>query len=130
MTDRLATKIAAKFRDVLAPKIAEAFHADEYVVLVATMVSDGYGGRTVVWEDGSETGFCSLMPQGSSGGLKLASDLVVSESGYKLEILGDSMLTTKNRVRVNGREFDVTEVVRGGRMDGFTVAILEEPEAR
>ena len=130
MTDRLAETIAAKFRDVAGPKIAAAFHPDDYEIYRVDKVRNEYGDL----EDVPvivETGTCSLERSMTQGGERVVDAVVLTESDYTVEISSpESLLTTNHVLVINGRTFDVIDVQREGKAGMFTYAAVNEEGPR
>lgn len=129
MTDRLANRIAQKFQEA-APKLANAFHADTYTLYQATRVRNEYGEWVDTWASTGESGYCALLVTTQASGRRLEGDIVLTETSYEVEIEPPTAITTANRIAINDRMFDITDVKRGGEMEMFVVASLEEPEGR
>lgn len=128
MTDRLADKIAQKFQEA-APKFADAFHADSYELYTVTTVRNEYG-ESVASEVLVESGYCALVTVNRISGRRVESGIVFTETAYQVEILPPTAITTNHRIHINDRAFEVSDVQRGGEMDMFVIAALEEAEAR
>lgn len=126
-----ADDIAKVFRDEAGPIIAQHFHADAYEIYTVTRTPDGYGGVTEV-EALIESGRCVLERRGTSaGGIRIAEQIVLTESHYIAEITDpESVLTTNHNLVINGRAFDVVDVQREGEAGMFTYAALEEKGPR
>lgn len=129
MSDREAAAIAQEFQDA-APELAEAFHADTYELFTVQTVKNEYGESVTSDIPTGEYGYCALIVVNQVGGRRLESDIVFTETAYQVEILPPTAITTKNRIKINGRAFDVQNVTRGGEMEMFVIASLEETEAR
>ena len=123
-----ADAIAAIFREEAAPVFADNFHADSYVIAEDVEAADGYGGTTTTRVQ-RETGRCVLERAGS-GGVKVASGIVLTESDYTAELPLGSVLTTNHVITINGRAFEVTDVQREGNAGMFTYAAINEKGTR
>ena len=125
-----ADEIAQVFRDEAGPIIAQHFHADSYVIFEVTSTPDGYGGVTEA-ETQVESGRCVLERRNSTGGVRIADQIVLAESDYIAEISDpESVLTTNHIITINGRRFDVQDVQREGNAGMFTYAALKEEGPR
>lgn len=125
-----ADAIAAIFRDEAAPLFAANFHADTYQVVDVLEVSDGYGGHTEQ-EVAIESGRCELQTFSPNwGGVMVRSGVVMTEARYVIEILPPTVISSSHVVYVNGRRFEVQNVVRDGNAGMFTYAALDEKGPR
>lgn len=125
-----ADEIAQVFRDEAGPIIAQHFHADTYVIYSVTSTPDGYGGVTDT-EAQVESGRCVLERRNSTGGVRIAEQVVIAESDYIAELSSPtSVLTTNHIIAINGRRFDVQDVQREGNAGMFTYAALKEEGPR
>lgn len=130
MSDRLAETIAAKFRDVAGPKIAAAFHADDYEIYRVDKVRNQYG-ELVDTPVLVESGTCLLQRSQTQGGERVIDAVVLTQSDYTVEISDpESVLSTSNVLKVNGRTFDVIDVQREGKAGMFTYAAVNEEGPR
>ena len=121
-----ADEIAAVFREEAAPILAAHFHADTYQVYELEWVSDGAGGRTQA-EVLVESGRCELRTfSANSGGEGVTGPYPTAEARFEIDLPLDTVLNTDHVVYVNGRKFGVSNVVRGGKAEMFTVAALDE----
>ena len=121
-----ADEIATVFREEAAPIFAAHFHADTYEIKSLEWVSDGSGGR-VETEVVKESGRCELRAVSArSGGEGVAGPYPTSEARLEAELPLDTILNTDHLLYVNGRKFGVSNVVRGGKAEMFTVAALDE----
>lgn len=105
--------------------IAENLHADTYEVVRATPVSDNSGGTTLT-DVVVETGRCRLTVANRLGGERASGDVVLAISLYVAQLPYESVVMETDRLRINGRVFQVTDVKRGGLHGLFTEASLEE----
>lgn len=115
------TPVWAEMRAVLA----DAFHADTYEVIATTEVPDGYGGTTTT-EEVVETGRCVLDLSGRLGSEAIRGGVPTATSTYTAELPIDSVVDETDTLRINGREFAVISVARGGLHEIFTTVGLEE----
>ena len=129
MSDREAIAIAQEFQEA-AVELANAFHADAYELLKATRVRNEYSEWVDTWASAGESGYCALLVVNQASGRRVEGDIVLSETVYEVEIKPPTSITTANRIQINGRLFDVTDVKRGGEMEMFVTASLEEPGDR
>lgn len=121
-----ADELAAIFRDEVGPALAETFHADSYELYGFQNVSDGYGG-TIREEVLVESGRCELRPFSANwGGEQMSGPLIIAEGKYELELPLESVITASHVAYVNGRRFEISNVVRGGNDEMFTRAALDE----
>lgn len=125
-----ADEIARVFREDAAPIIAQHFHADTYAIYSVAKSDDGYGGE-VTTEALVESGRCAFQTYSPTwGGEKIASGVFLADTKYAVELPRDTALTTNHVIAVNGRRFDVSNVVRPGNSDMFTYAALDEEGPR
>lgn len=121
-----ADEIATVFREEAAPIFAAHFHADTYQIYGLEWVSDGSGGR-VETEVLKESGRCELRTFSANwGGEGVTGPYPTAEARFEVELPLDTVLTTDHILRINGRKFEVSNVVRGGNAEMFTVAALDE----
>lgn len=124
MTDQWpADEIAQAFQDA-APEFAENFHPDTYDVIRMMSVPDGSGGSTTQ-PVAIESGRCRLDVT-TRGAERASGALIVAVSSYEAELPRSVDLTATDTLVVNGREFAVIDIRRGGELDMFTIAGLEE----
>lgn len=123
-----ADELAAIFRDEVGPALAETFHADTYEIYGLKWVSDDSGGR-VETEVLQESGRCELQDlSATTGGEGVTGPYPFTETRFVLEMPLDSVIDTDHTVYVNGRKFDVTNVVHPGEAGMFTMAAVDERE--
>lgn len=121
-----ADDLTARFATLRA-KVAENFHPDAYeVVRVGDPVPDGIGGSIDPEPEVVETGRCRLQLSGRQGTENVQGVVVVATSPYTADLPIDSVVEETDTLRVNGREFEVISVGRGGGFDLFTAVGLEE----
>ena len=121
-----ADELAAIFREEVGPVLAETFHADTYEIKSLEWVSDGSGGH-VETEVVKESGRCELRAVSArSGGEGVTGPYPTSEARLEAELPLETILNTDHLLYVNGRKFGVSNVVRGGKAEMFTVAALDE----
>ena len=124
MTDQWpADEIAEAFQDA-APEFAANFHPDTYDVVRMETVPDGSGGTTKEPVT-VESGRCRLDVT-TRGAERASGALIVAVSSYEAELPRSIDLKATDTLVVNGREFAVIDIRRGGELDMFTIAGLEE----
>lgn len=124
-----ADELAAIFRDEVGPALAETFHADTYQIVSLEWVSDGSGGRTQQ-EVAGESGRCELQTfSPRTGGERVVGAIPTIDKPYVLEMPRDTAISTNDVVYVNGRKFEVSNVVHPGKADMFTYAAIDEVTA-
>ena len=119
-----ADELTGKFA-MLRAKIAENFHPDHYEVVATDVVPDGSGG-TIPTTETVETGRCRLDLTGRLGSEGPRGDVITATSMYTAELPYESAVTEEDTLVINGREFAVIDVKRGGEHELFTVCELEE----
>lgn len=125
MTDyTTADAVAAAFADA-RPIFAGAFHADDYAIVRTIETPDGSGGSTSGFVT-VEMGRCSLTVSQRMGGEGISGGRVTPASLYTAELPIDSVVTENDTLGFSGRTFNVTDAKRGGNLDLFVVAELEE----
>ena len=119
--DRLGPVFAAA-----EEKILNAFGADHYEILRNVPTKDNRGGETMV-ESVVETGRCMLQVVNRIGfeGAN-AGPIVQGTTPYRAMLPGVTTLRDTDVLRVNGREFDVVSIVRGGAVGVGATVELEE----
>lgn len=121
-----ADELAAVFADA-AETLAEAFHPDTCQILRGTeRVPDGYGGWTEVPAEHGEPFRCRLDTTQRIGTEGASGARVLAISSYSVEVPVDADIRPTDRLRVNGREFEVTDPKRGGHHELFAVIGVEE----
>lgn len=98
---------------------------DDYEITRTTTVPDGSGGTTET-DAVVESGRCSLeVTQQRGTEAPAGGGVVVSIATYTALLPIDSVLTAADTLTINGREFDVIDVKRGGALESFAEATLE-----
>ena len=88
-------------------------------------VSDGRGGFATT-EATVEAGPCRLKRGGIRGDERAAADRLGWTSHYAVDLRRDTLLTPADALTVNGRRFEVGEVLRGGDWDIAARAVVRE----
>jgi hypothetical protein len=73
-----------------------------------------------------ESGRCSLDVTGLQGSEAIRGGVPTATSTYTAELPIDSVIDEKDTLRINGRDFEVVSVARGGAYEIFTTVGLEE----
>lgn len=114
--------------DEVRPVFADAFHADTYEVLRGvTLVSDGSGGNTAepIVVDGPKR--CDFTLENRFVGERVSGNTVIAVSIYVAELPINANVTETDTLRINGnRDFEITDVKKGGLHGLFTEVTLEE----
>lgn len=124
VTDK-AQRVADKIRSA-GGKVADAFHADEYVIINWEWVDDGRGGREET-EVIVESGPCRLVDTTRQGDVRISGSVVVSSAPYQAHLPLNSVVTVDDLIRINNRDFKPTAPPRrGGQAAMFTVIDVQE----
>lgn len=107
------------------PILADAFHPDDYEIERMVRVPDGYGGHTNQPQT-VESGKCSLTAATRVGAEGAQGSVTVSVSNYTVELPIESTLVASDTLYVNGRKFNVIDVLQGGDHEIFVTANVEE----
>lgn len=117
-----------------ATTIALAF-VDTYEITRTTTVPDGSGGTTTtetvvesltVGDDFPNRGRCSLeVAQHRGTEAPAGGGVVVSIATYTALLPIETVLAAADTLTINGRDFAVIDVKRGGELDAFAEATLE-----
>lgn len=125
MTDySTADAVAAAFAEA-RPILAGAFHTDDYSLVRRESIPDGRGGSTTA-DVTVEVGRCSLTAASRIGTEGASGDAIIAISQYTAELPAESIAGETDLLGFAGRLFGITDVKRGGAIDLFTVAELEE----
>lgn len=120
VADRIAAKVAA-----LRPRYEDVALPDWCEVVRPVSTADGRGGLTDV-PTVVEVTRCALDVSNRAGVEGTGGDVLAARSVYTCELPYGSLLTERDALRVNGREFTVVDVGWG---EGFEIglhATLEE----
>lgn len=125
MTDRTtADEIAAIFQEA-AEVFIEHFHADTYVILRTSRPDSGDGAWASEVVSEVESGRCALL-DGMASSRPSVSEVWVTLSPYTVELPRQTGITVHDRIRINGRVYQVDDVRRGSAMETFVTAALTE----
>ena len=96
------------------------------VRLVKSPVSDGRGGQSVTWTE-AETFRCHLSTKGASRSTVEALGHVAEAVDHLLTYPHDQVLSAADRVRIDGRTFEISSVQHGSiDLHGRATLILME----
>lgn len=109
---------------------ALAFH-DEYVVTRKPSVPerDSRGNRTNATGadfDIVESGKGRLRREGLQPNERIIADRLTSSVAMSIDLPVDTLATAKDRIQINGREFQIAGVIREGALGMVVTAICEE----
>ena len=126
----LADDLDAVWAEV-APILADSFHSDTYVISRMVMTSDGRGGErpstTPPTYTTVETNKCELRAAKNQGMEYVSGQRVTGKADYYADLPLSTVLKDTDTLTVNGRDFSVLAVKRGG---DWSTSVLVELEAR
>jgi hypothetical protein len=88
--------------------------------------TDEFGGTLPVTDAVVETGMCSLIAGGLQPSERVVADRLGWEVAYAVELPYDTLLTPEDRIRINGRPFEVGGVSKEGRWGLSAIAVVQE----
>jgi hypothetical protein len=119
--DRLGPVFAAA-----EEKIKAATWVDHYEILRDVPVKDNRGGETMT-ESVVESDRCLLQVVNRVGAESAGgSPIIQGITPYRAKLPSTTVLKDTDRLRINGRKFDVVSIARGGLMAVGTDVELEE----
>lgn len=136
-----ADRLAAKFRDRVAPKLVRTFGADTFVVMRSTnKVKDGRGGEkagtpTVVTQpaylvNGEDlSNRCRLYTVNRDDAERIAGEQVVGRSRYAIDLPPTADVRKTDTIVVNGtRSFAIAAIQQPGNIGvSLTLAVEDRP---
>lgn len=134
-----ADRLAAKFRDRVAPKLVRTFGADTFAVMRQTSTSDGRGGTkksgapTIVPQpeylvgDEDLSNRCRLYTVNRDDAERIAGEQVVGRSRYAIDLPLTTDVRKTDTIVVNGtRTFAISADQRPGNIGVFLTLAVEE----